>query len=170
MRQPAVRGGRPLRGFRDKVAVSAYPTATLGGLVWAYLGPAPAPLLPDFEPFGWEHGFVEIIMTELPCNWFQCHENGMDPVHFEWLHLNGNAVRTDPADPEYVPTHLSIDFLEFEYGFVNGRVVEVPAVPRRGATPVATTSTTGASSVSGRTRSRPGTRWSSGSRWTRGAP
>ncbi|MFH9419779.1 Rieske 2Fe-2S domain-containing protein [Streptomyces sp. NPDC017529] len=129
--QPFEEAG-PSGGFRDKAGVTAYPTATLGGLVWAYLGPDPAPLLPDFELFSWEHGFVEIIMTELPCNWFQCHENGMDPVHFEWLHLNGNAVRTNPDDPEYVPRHLSIDFLEFEYGFVNGRVVETPAVPPKG--------------------------------------
>ncbi|WP_030680604.1 Rieske 2Fe-2S domain-containing protein [Streptomyces rimosus] len=123
----------PSGGFRGKVGVAAYPTTTLGGLIWAYLGPAPAPLLPDFEPFTWEHGFVEIIMTELPCNWFQCHENSMDPVHFEWLHQNGNAVRSDPESPTYVPRHLSIDFLEFEHGFVNGRVVEVPDVRPTGS-------------------------------------
>ncbi|MEV6211203.1 Rieske 2Fe-2S domain-containing protein [Kitasatospora sp. NPDC051914] len=126
--QPFEEAG-PAGGFRDKVRVASYPTATLGGLVWAYLGPDPAPLLPNFEPFGWRHGFVELILTRLPCNWFQCHENGMDPVHFEWLHLNGNAVRTAPDAPVYVPSHLSIDFLEFEFGFVNGREIETPAVP-----------------------------------------
>ena len=32
--------------FKDKVATTAYPVQELGGLVWAYLGPLPAPLLP----------------------------------------------------------------------------------------------------------------------------
>ncbi|MER0240451.1 Rieske 2Fe-2S domain-containing protein [Streptomyces sp. HSW2009] len=119
-------------GFRDKVRVAAHSTATLGGLIWAYMGPEPAPLLPDFELFNWGHGFVEIIMTELPCNWFQCHENSMDPVHFEWLHLNRNAVHSSPGDPIYVPSHLSIEFLEFEHGFINGRVVQIPDIPPKG--------------------------------------
>ncbi|WP_245700101.1 Rieske 2Fe-2S domain-containing protein [Streptomyces roseifaciens] len=127
--QPFEEAG-PAGGFRDKVRVASYPTATLGGLVWAYLGPDPAPLLPDFEPFSWSHGFVEVIMTELPCNWFQCHENGVDPVHFEWLHSNGNVVRGNPDARDYVATHLDIEFLEFEYGFVNGRVVDTVDAPK----------------------------------------
>jgi 5,5'-dehydrodivanillate O-demethylase len=126
--QPFEEAG-PAEGFRDKVGLTSYPTQLLGGLIWAYLGPQPAPLLPDYEPFGWDHGFVEIIITELPCNWFQCHENAMDPVHFEWLHSNGNAVRQNPTDPTYVPGHVGIDFLEFEYGFVNGRVIETENAP-----------------------------------------
>ncbi|GGX88193.1 ring-hydroxylating oxygenase subunit alpha [Streptomyces hiroshimensis] len=127
--QPFEEAG-PSGGFRDKVRTASYPTATLGGLVWAYLGPDPAPLLPDFEPFSWSHGFVEVIMTELPCNWFQCHENGVDPVHFEWLHSNGNVVRGNPDARDYVATHLDIEFLEFAYGFVNGRVVDTVNAPK----------------------------------------
>ena len=26
--------------------------------------------------------------AHLECNWLQCMENSMDPVHFEWLHAN----------------------------------------------------------------------------------
>lgn len=127
-RQPFEEMG-PAGGFRDKVGVAAYPTATLGGLVWAYLGPEPAPLLPKFEQFGWSHGFVEIVMTELPCNWFQCHENAVDPVHFEWLHTNGNAVRVNPDAPVYAPRHQNIGFSEFEFGFINQREVQTEYDP-----------------------------------------
>jgi 5,5'-dehydrodivanillate O-demethylase len=126
--QPFEEAG-PAGGFHEKAGVTSYPTATLGGLVWAYLGPTPAPLLPNFENFSWEQGFVELILTELPCNWFQCHENGMDPVHFEWLHSNGNAVRLNPEAPVFAPRHTAIDFLEFEHGFVNGREVETENAP-----------------------------------------
>jgi 5,5'-dehydrodivanillate O-demethylase oxygenase subunit len=119
-------------GFRDTVRLDAYPTASVGGLIWAYLGPDPAPLLPDFEPYSWTHGFAEIILTELPCNWFQCHENSVDPVHFEWLHTNWTAAQQAPDAPRYGARHLSADFVEFEFGFVclrevdEGRVVVRP--------------------------------------------
>ena len=58
------------------------------GLIWAYLGPEPAPLLPNWEPFCWDNGFVQIVFSAVPCNWFQCQENSIDPVHFEWMHDN----------------------------------------------------------------------------------
>jgi 5,5'-dehydrodivanillate O-demethylase oxygenase subunit len=112
-------GGR----FRDQVRLESYPTATLGGLVWAYLGPDPQPLLPDFEPYSWNRGFTEICVTELPCNWFHCHENGMDPVHFEWLHTNWTSVQDTPSGPPYGAPHLRIDFEEFEYGWIVSRAL-----------------------------------------------
>jgi 5,5'-dehydrodivanillate O-demethylase len=71
--------------FKDKVRIKAYPVEELGGLVFAYMGPAPAPLLPRYEILvrpGIRHGWS----VDLPCNWLQCHENSMDPLHFQWLH------------------------------------------------------------------------------------
>ena len=62
--------------------IKAYPVEAKAGLLWAYLGPAPAPLVPTWEPFTWGNGFVQVVMTEIPCNWFQCQENSIDPVHF----------------------------------------------------------------------------------------
>jgi 5,5'-dehydrodivanillate O-demethylase len=114
----------PATGYRAKVRIRSYPTAELGGLVWGYLGPEPAPLLPDFEPYHWNRGFVEIILSVLPCNWFQCHENGVDPVHFEWLHTNWTSVRNSPRARRYGPRHTAVDFAEFEFGFICGRDVE----------------------------------------------
>ncbi|MEE8519699.1 MAG: Rieske 2Fe-2S domain-containing protein, partial [Dehalococcoidia bacterium] len=32
----------PEHGFKDKVKILAYPVEEMGGLIWAYLGPAPA--------------------------------------------------------------------------------------------------------------------------------
>ena len=74
--------------------------------LWAYLGPAPAPLVPTWEPFTWDNGFVQIVFAEIPCNWFQCQENSIDPVHFEWLHgnwsraLEGDRGRQPPTAPQ----------------------------------------------------------------------
>ena len=58
----------------------------MGGLIWAYLGPAPAPLLPKFDLFVREDIKRSIGITVLPCNWVQMMENSLDPVHLEYLH------------------------------------------------------------------------------------
>ena len=72
----------------------------MAGLLWAYLGPEPAPLVPNWEPFTWQNGFVQIVFSEVPCNWFQCQENSIDPVHFEWMHDNwGSRLRGGDGPP-----------------------------------------------------------------------
>jgi 5,5'-dehydrodivanillate O-demethylase len=113
----------PEADFKSRIRLRAYPVEEKGGLLWAYLGPSPAPLVPDWGPFSWDNGMVQIVLTEVPCNWLQCQENSIDPVHFEWLHsywsydLGGRQGK--PA-----PRHLKVGFDEFEYGFSYRRVQE----------------------------------------------
>jgi 5,5'-dehydrodivanillate O-demethylase oxygenase subunit len=123
MEQPYDDIAAPEARFRDKVGIKSYPVAMLAGLIWAYLGPEPAPLVPNWEPFTWKNGFRQIVFAEVPCNWFQCQENSIDPVHFEWMHMNWD-VRLRGALGPYSPKHLKIDFEEFEYGFVYRRIRE----------------------------------------------
>lgn len=113
----------PESRFKRKVRIKAYPVEAKAGLLWAYLGPDPAPLVPNWEPFTWENGFVQIVFAEIPCNWFQCQENSIDPVHFEWMHANWRARQGGRRGP-YAPAHLKIDFDEFDYGFVYRRIRE----------------------------------------------
>lgn len=113
----------PERNAKARIRTSAYPVEVKGGMVWAYMGPQSAPLLPDWEPFSWANGFVQVVLSEVPCNWFQCQENSIDPVHFEWMHENwGQRLRNE--DKPYGPTHLKLDFEEFEHGFVYKRIKE----------------------------------------------
>src|ERR687887_1755765 len=95
--QPFEEIAHPDARFKDRVRIKAYPVEAKAGLLWTYMGPAPAPLVPTWEPFTWENGFVQIVFAEIPCNWVQCQENSIDPVHFEWLHSNWSRVlnRTD---------------------------------------------------------------------------
>jgi 5,5'-dehydrodivanillate O-demethylase oxygenase subunit len=109
--------------FKDKVRVKSYPVAQKAGLIWAYLGPEPAPSVPNWEPFTWKNGFRQIVFAEVPCNWFQCQENSIDPVHFEWMHMNWDVRLRGELGP-YSPKHLKIDFEEFDYGFVYRRIRE----------------------------------------------
>lgn len=71
--------------FKDKVRLKAYPTQELGGLVFVYMGPLPAPALPKWDVLSWE-GHKDNWSVMLPCNWLQCQENSLDPLHFQWLH------------------------------------------------------------------------------------
>jgi 5,5'-dehydrodivanillate O-demethylase len=122
LHQPFEEIARPQTRFRDKIRTTAYPVQAKAGLLWAYLGPAPAPLVPDWDLFG-ERGYKQIVFSEIPCNWFQGQENSIDPIHFEWLHGNWSAaLRGEPG--ARVPTHMKIAFEEFEWGFVYRRVRE----------------------------------------------
>jgi len=87
------------------------------------MGPEPAPELPVWEPFTWTNGFKEIVACEVPCNWFQCQENSIDPVHFEWMHDNWSLRQRGQTGP-YAARHLKLGFDEFEYGFQYRRVRE----------------------------------------------
>ena len=92
-------------------------------MLWAYLGPAPAPLVPDWGPFSWENGIVQLVFTEVPCNWLQCQENSIDPVHFEWLHSYWSYDLGGRTGKRAAP-HLKVGFDEFEYGFLYRRIQE----------------------------------------------
>ena len=123
LEQPFEDTADPDSRFREKIRVTAYPVEAKAGLLWAYLGPEPAPLVPTWEPFTWENGFRQIVISEVSCNWFQCQENSIDPVHFEWQHDNWR-VRASGALGPYVAKHLKLGFDEFEFGISYKRVRE----------------------------------------------
>ncbi|MCH8974410.1 MAG: Rieske 2Fe-2S domain-containing protein, partial [Chloroflexi bacterium] len=132
--QPFEETVHPDGRFKEKVRLAGYAVEELGGMVFAYLGPAPVPLLPRWEPFTWEGGFMEVALAELPCNWLQCQENSHDPVHLEWLHgywgvhqqrekarMAGGEPDTTPIIPRH---HKKIGFSEFEHGIIKRRIVD----------------------------------------------
>ena len=121
LEQPFEEVARPEGRFKDKIRLTAYPVEAKGGLLWAYLGPAPAPLVPDWDLFH-QPGYKQIVFSEIPCNWFQGQENSIDPIHFEWLHSNWSAAQR--GDGARAPRHLKIAFEEFQWGFTYRRVRE----------------------------------------------
>jgi 5,5'-dehydrodivanillate O-demethylase oxygenase subunit len=122
LHQPYEETRHPEGNFKQKVRIKAYPVRELAGMVWAYLGPAPAPELPRWARYR-ARGFKQVVLSEIPCNWFQCQENSIDPVHFEWLHSNWSQVLRGEVDYRS-PRHLALGFDEFEHGFVYRRVRE----------------------------------------------
>ena len=41
----------PGSSYKERIRIKAYKVAAHGGLLWAYMGPEPAPLVPNWEPF-----------------------------------------------------------------------------------------------------------------------
>jgi 5,5'-dehydrodivanillate O-demethylase len=108
LEQPA----EPEGGFKDKIKHPAYPVERLGGLLWAYLGPEPRPLLPRWDVLIWENGKRWIEKHELYyCNWLQPMENSVDPSHLFWLH--GETAHLGSTSDRYEEEHK---FIPFEYG------------------------------------------------------
>ena len=84
-----------------------YPVQEYNGLVFTYMGPADRqPVFPRYDIFEDLRDDEEIVILdhfafggpgEAPCNWFQTHENAMDPYHVFILH---NAISGHQFDPK----------------------------------------------------------------------
>jgi 5,5'-dehydrodivanillate O-demethylase len=109
------------------VCIAGYPVQELGGLIFAYLGPTPAPLLPRWDLLVRDDMSREIGITHLPINWLHAAENTMDPYHLEFLHTRYmNYVmkklgRPPAAKPRH---HLDIAFDVWEFGIMKRRLLE----------------------------------------------
>ena len=111
-----------------RAATRAHRVAELGGLVFAYLGPEPAPLLPRWDLLVWPGVLRDVGRALIPCNWLQIMENSVDPIHLEWLHGHHlSEVRRRlglPAPTHYPRRHAEIGFDRFPYGIIKRRVLE----------------------------------------------
>jgi len=112
--------------FKDKVTTPGYPVEELGGLLWTYLGPQPAPLIPRYDALAAPRAIRTVGKARIDCNWLQIMENSVDPVHTEWLHgaLYEFIHERDNIKVAVAQHHLKIAFDEFEHGIVKRRLVE----------------------------------------------
>jgi 5,5'-dehydrodivanillate O-demethylase len=112
--------------FKDKIATAGYPVEEFAGLIWGYLGPQPAPLIPRLDGFVVDRAIRTVAITRVQCNWAQIMENSVDPVHTEWLHgkLYEFIREKDNVKVAIARHHVKIAFDEFEYGIVKRRLME----------------------------------------------
>jgi 5,5'-dehydrodivanillate O-demethylase len=119
--------GGDLRLVVESDPSRAYPVDEMGGLIWAYLGPEPVPLLPRYDLFVREDLDRQIGVTRIPCNWLQIMENSMDPVHLEYLHgllTNYTLKRQGKPAAAKIRHHEKIRFEVFEFGISKQRLLE----------------------------------------------
>ena len=110
----------PESTFKDKVKIVAYPVEELGGLLWAWLGPEPRPMVPHWEMFVKPDSVRDIGWAILPCNWLQIMENSLDPVHGEYHHQYFS---------NYVPERLGV--LDYRGALFVTRRFEPSQLPAR---------------------------------------
>ena len=112
--------------FKDKVSLPGYPVEELGGLVWAYLGPQPAPQIPRYDAFVDGPAIRHIGQAVIPCNWVQIMENSVDIVHTEWLHgkLYEFLKEGDNVKVAIAKHHERVAWDEFPYGVIKRRLME----------------------------------------------
>jgi 5,5'-dehydrodivanillate O-demethylase len=100
----------------------AYPVQKLAGLLFAYLGPQPAPLLPRWDVLVREDGnrVIEVRLPLLECNWLQCQENSLDPTHVYYLHGHTRLMKGFTKHNQYRVIE-SFEFERIEWGIVKKR-------------------------------------------------
>jgi 5,5'-dehydrodivanillate O-demethylase oxygenase subunit len=108
--------------MKHTVHHAAYPVQKLAGLLFAYLGPQPAPLLPRWDVLAREDGerVIEIRLPILNCNWLQCQENSLDPTHVYYLHGHTLVTKGLRKTNQY-RTIESYEFEVIEWGIVKKR-------------------------------------------------
>ena len=116
LEQPA----EPLNStYKNRIRQSAYPIQKLAGLLFAYMGPRPAPLLPAYDVLVRTDGERRIVvLPQLDCNWLQPMENSVDPTHTHYLHGGGKGK---PAHGDQKAETQKYEFELFDYGIMKKR-------------------------------------------------
>lgn len=114
--------------FKNKVRATAYPTAEVGGIIWAYMGPPE--LQPPLPKFPWTqqpetHRHVSKVFQD--SNWLQGLEGGIDTSHAPILHRliseTSNQPGFKPSNPFVrgkAPT-LVVDLTDYGYQYAGVR-------------------------------------------------
>jgi 5,5'-dehydrodivanillate O-demethylase oxygenase subunit len=116
---------RDSASFREKGKTVAYPVEELNGMLFAYLGPEPRPLLPRWDGFVAEGTIRMLGRALIPINWLQAMENSLDPIHTEWLHGHHYEFVKEQEGVKVAISarHEKIAFREFEYGITKHRLL-----------------------------------------------
>jgi 5,5'-dehydrodivanillate O-demethylase len=89
----------------EEVKQRAAQIQVAAGLVFAYIGPAPAPVLPRYDLLALDDCDRTIWASDDHCNWAQRAENGMDPYHSMALHASVYpSIALKRPEIEYQPT------------------------------------------------------------------
>jgi phenylpropionate dioxygenase-like ring-hydroxylating dioxygenase large terminal subunit len=79
--------GEPGNGARrNELKHPAYPCQEVGGVIFTYMGPGDAPLLPNYEFLKVPAEYRTVVKIYQECNYLQGNEGNIDPVHLSFLH------------------------------------------------------------------------------------
>jgi 5,5'-dehydrodivanillate O-demethylase oxygenase subunit len=101
-------GEPPTSTFKERVRQPAYKAEELGGVIFVYMGPSPAPLLPRYDVLVREDGVRARRARTVNCNFFQMIENSVDQNHLKWLHRTAKTPDWDDGEINPQPFELGI--------------------------------------------------------------
>jgi 5,5'-dehydrodivanillate O-demethylase len=91
--------------LHEEVRLRTAQVQVVAGLVFAYLGPLPAPVLPRYDLLFLEDCDRTIWAADDHCNWAQRAENGLDAYHSMSLHASVYpSIALKRPEVEYTPT------------------------------------------------------------------
>ena len=94
--------------LKNRVRQKAYVTREAGGLLFAYMGPLPAPLFPRYDVLFETRGRRAVWGRDVHNNWLQATENPLDPYHVMVTHAS--------IYPELAMTRPDVTWKETWYG------------------------------------------------------
>jgi phenylpropionate dioxygenase-like ring-hydroxylating dioxygenase large terminal subunit len=130
LEQPAEPAGSR---YKDEIRMRAYPTQEMGGLVFGYMGPEPAPLLPLYDLLRREDGVKMIQVGNVSANWMNHVDNIVDISHLAWLHgytfrlMAGSGSPIIGSAPNPAPTACTVRLL-----LAAGAILPLPKPVKRG--------------------------------------
>ena len=112
----------PNARFKQSICQRSYPVQRFAGLLFAYLGSTPAPLLPRWDVLVRDDG--ERFLTVHPvlnANWLAPMENAVDTVHTHYLHGHSMKIRGSTVGQYYLRPIEHYEFVPFEHGILKRR-------------------------------------------------
>jgi 5,5'-dehydrodivanillate O-demethylase len=121
--------------FKSKCNLESYPVQALAGIIFAYVGPEPAPLLPLFDFLQYDNALRQMSAIVVNANWLQVVENSVDMRHVEWLHghyllHNLKALGVPDDDPRhevarrFTRKHDRVKYEVTDYGLLRRTIME----------------------------------------------
>lgn len=111
--------------FCHTVKQKAYPVQKLAGLYWAYLGPAPVPVIPPYDVWARTDGWHWLrVLPRLDCNWLQAMENSVDTAHLHILHqdLVTDGFKVESTTRGTIDNLVKFEVEEFDHGILKRRL------------------------------------------------
>jgi phenylpropionate dioxygenase-like ring-hydroxylating dioxygenase large terminal subunit len=100
--------------IRDSIRHVAYPCQEAGGVIFGYLGPAPAPLLPRYEFLFVPEEQRSVTKVFQNCNYLQGNEGNIDPVHISFLHrINDRNRPQDEIKRRDIAPTIDVELTNF---------------------------------------------------------
>jgi 5,5'-dehydrodivanillate O-demethylase len=106
--------------LKKTVHMTSYPVINIWGLLFTYMGPVPAPVLPPWDVIVRREGhhLVEVHPI-LDANWLQVQETNVDPTHNTFLH--GKWGHRVGLRKNWEFRAVDLDFTLTEWGIVKQR-------------------------------------------------